>query len=108
MAYIDLPGDVVHIYGLTLGKMLDLCVENPIRVHRTLFHGTEGPGLDFHEHMYSTNQNKGKSPSVKPRTEKAIGVDLRVPPSRVSRGTDHRSVGITGKLACLPNLCVQV
>ena len=52
MAYIDLPRDVVHIYGLTLGKMLDLCVENPIRVHRTLFHGTEGPGLDFHEHMY--------------------------------------------------------
>ena len=29
MAYIDLPGDVVHIYGLTLGKMLDLCVETP-------------------------------------------------------------------------------
>ena len=29
MAYIDPPRDVVHIYGLTVGKMLDLYVETP-------------------------------------------------------------------------------
>ena len=29
MAYIDPQRDVVHIYGLTLGQMLDLCVETP-------------------------------------------------------------------------------
>ena len=29
MAYIDPPRDVVHIYGLIVGKMLDLYVETP-------------------------------------------------------------------------------
>ena len=53
MAYIDPPCEVVHIYGLALGKMLDLCVcKHPIRVHRTLFYGMEGPDLAFHVHMY--------------------------------------------------------
>ena len=29
MEYIDPPRDVVHIYGLIVGKMLDLYVETP-------------------------------------------------------------------------------
>ena len=37
-----------------------------------------------------------------------IGVDLRVPLSRVSPDTDHRSVGIPGKLACVPNIYIEV
>ena len=52
MAYIVPPLDVVHIDGLTVGKMLDLYVENSIRVYRSLFYGIVGPNFGFHVHMY--------------------------------------------------------
>ena len=71
-------------------------------------YGKVGPTPAFHVHMSKTNQIKEKIPLLNPRTEKYIGVDLRGPRSRVSPDTDHRSVGIAGKLACVPNICVQV
>ena len=58
--------------------------------------------------MFQINLIKEKSPLLNPRTEKSIGVDLRGPRSRVSPDKDHRSVGIAGKLAFVPNICVQV
>ena len=47
MAYIDPARDVVDIYGLTLGKMLDLCVETPDTCppYPVLWYGR--PGLGF-------------------------------------------------------------
>src|SRR3954465_6184559 len=53
-------------------------------------------------------QMEKRSSLVHPRTEKAIGVDLLVPQSRVSEVNDRRSVGITRKPACVPNICVEV
>ena len=94
--------------GLHLVKCWICVWKHPIRVHRTLFYGTEGPGLAFHEHMYYTNQNKEKSPLVNPRTEKARGVDLRVPESRVYPEKEPEIVGIPRKLACVHTICVQV
>ena len=44
---------------------------------------------------------------VNPRTEKARGVDLRVPESRVYQEKEPEIVGIPRKLACVHTICVK-
>jgi hypothetical protein len=97
------PGHgLVHRHGLlTLAEILDLLVEIPLWVYRSVFHGKVGPTFVFHLYMSKTNQKKAKGPLVRPRTEKALGVDLRTPRSMVSPDKDHRSIRIPQKLACM-------
>ena len=52
MAYIGPPRDVVHTYGLTVGKMVDVYMETPGTCLPEPILRMEGPDLAFHEHMY--------------------------------------------------------
>ena len=109
VAYIGPPRDVVHRYGLTVGKMVDLYVETPGMCLPEPILRYSRPNLCFSMYICTKQtKRKKKSSLVNPRTEKAIGVDLRVPPSRVSPNTDYRSVGNTGKVACVPNIYIEV
>ena len=49
--------------------------KHPLRVNRSLFYGKVAPTFAFHVHVSQTNQNKQKTPLVKPRTEKTTVVD---------------------------------
>ena len=108
MSYIGPPCDVVHIHVLTVDKNMDLYVETPGTCQPEPIMCESSPNHCFPCIYVLKNHNKQKTPLVKPRTEKATGVDLRVPRSRVSQEKEPEIVGIPRKLACVHTICVQV
>ena len=108
MAYIVPPRDVVHIDGLTVGKMLDLYLETPGTGIPEPILRYSMPKLCF-PCTYVLNNPKQRKKSIgQPSYGESYRGRSTGPPSRVSPDTDHRSVGNPGKLARLPNICVQV
>ena len=106
MVYLGPARDAVHMHGLTLSKILELYVETPATGQPEPILWKIRPNLGFPCTYVLNKPKQRKGPLFNSRTEKAIGVDLRGSPCRVLPEKDHRSVGIAGKLACVPIIFV--
>ena len=106
MQYLGPGCGPLHRHVLTLGKILDLYVETPATGQPEPILWLNGPNLGF-PCSYVLNKPKQRKKSIgQPSYGESYSGDLRGPRSRVSPVKDHRSVGIAGKLACVPNICV--
>src|SRR5664279_1460057 len=105
------PGcEPFHTHAITLGKVLHVQEETPTagQTERNRWNLGLNLGFPCWYALNKTKQNKGKSPLVNPRTEKASGVDLRGPRIRVSLEKDGRSAGTPRKLTRGPSICLKV